>query len=164
VLDLTERKRSEQEAREAERRYHQMQLRLADANRVATVGHLSASIAHEVNQPLSGITINAGTCLRKLEADPPNLGIALEAARRIVRDGKRAAEVITRLRAIFARKEFSLQAMDLNDATREVIASCQSEFQRNTWSGTGLSFSRSSTTCCAMLWKQWATSARVPGS
>ena len=131
VLDLTERKRSEQEAREGERRYHQMQLRLADANRVATVGHLSASIAHEVNQPLSGITTNAGTCLRMLEADPPNLGIALEAARRIVRDGKRAAEVITRLRAMFAKKEFSLQAMDLNDATREVIALCQSEFQRN---------------------------------
>src|SRR6266850_3227666 len=74
---------------------------LAHVARVTTLGVLTASIAHEVNQPLSGIITNASTCLRMLAADPPNVDGARETARRSIRDGHRASEVITRLRAFF---------------------------------------------------------------
>jgi PAS domain S-box-containing protein len=104
---------------------------LAHVARVATLSALTASIAHEVNQPLSGIITNAGTCLRMLDADPANVGGARETARRTIRDCKRAADVIARLRALFSKKEFSLESFDLNEATREVIALSLSELQRN---------------------------------
>ena len=97
----------------------------SDLSRVAratTLGVLTASIAHEVNQPLSGILINAGACLRMLAADPPNLDGARETARRTIRDGNRAADVVKRLRALFGRKETLAEKLDLNEATREVIA------------------------------------------
>ena len=74
-------------------------------NRVTTMGELTASIAHEVNQPLSGIITNASTCLRMLAADPPNVEGARETARRTIRDGNRASDVITRLRALFTKKQ-----------------------------------------------------------
>jgi len=130
VVDLTERKRAEQEARDSERRNHEMQMRLADANRVSSAGHLSAAIAHEVNQPLSGILTNARTCLRLLERDDPDVETARVATSRIVRDGNRAAEVVARLRAMFARKAFTPLAMDINEVANEVIALCESEFRR----------------------------------
>jgi signal transduction histidine kinase len=96
-----------------------------------TMGQVAASIAHEVNQPLSGIIINASTCLRMLDADPPNLEGARETARRTIRDGNRAAEVITRLRALFSKKSAAFESFDLNDAAKEVIALSTSELQRN---------------------------------
>jgi signal transduction histidine kinase len=108
-----------------------MQMRLAEANRVASIGQLSASIAHEVNQPLAGIVTNASTSLRMLDADPPNIEGARRTAGRIIRDGNRAAEVITRLRALFSKKELPLEPMDLNQATREVIALAMSDLRRN---------------------------------
>jgi signal transduction histidine kinase len=92
---------------------------------------LTASMAHEVNQPLSGIITNASTCLRMLDVDPPNLDGARETARRTIRDGNRASDVITRLRALFSHKEFTLEPLDLNEATREVIALSLSELQRD---------------------------------
>jgi signal transduction histidine kinase len=92
---------------------------------------LTASIAHEVNQPLSGIITNANTCLRMLAADPPNIEGALETARRTIRDGNRASEVISRLRALFARKSTGTEPVDLNEATREVVALSVNELQRN---------------------------------
>jgi PAS domain S-box-containing protein len=131
VLDLTELKRAEQAARDSERRYHDVQMRLSDANRVASIGQLSASIAHEVNQPLSGVITNAGTSLRMLDAEPPNLEGARETARRIIRDGNRASDVITRLRALFSKKELTLEPVDLNEATREVIALSLSDLRTN---------------------------------
>jgi len=91
---------------------------------------LTASIAHEVNQPLSGIITNAGTCLRMLDADPPNVDGARQTAQRTIRDGHRAADVITRLRALFSKKNVSTELLDLNDAIREVIALSRSELQR----------------------------------
>jgi signal transduction histidine kinase len=99
--------------------------------RVTSLGALTASIAHEVNQPLAGIVTNAGTCLRALSADHLNLDSAREAARRIMRDGHRASEVITRLRALFSKKEVTAESVDLNDAAREVIGLCADELQRN---------------------------------
>ena len=105
-------------------------MELAHANRVATLGQLSASIAHEINQPLSGIITNASTGLRMLAADPPNIEGARETARRTIRDGNRAHEVIKRLRALFSKKDLTIEPVDLNEATREVIALSLSEFHR----------------------------------
>jgi PAS domain S-box-containing protein len=104
---------------------------LAHVARVTTLSALTASIAHEVNQPLSGIITNASTCLRMLDADPPNVEGARETVRRTLRDGNRASDVITRLRALFSRKEFTLESLDLNEATREVIALALSDLQRD---------------------------------
>jgi C4-dicarboxylate-specific signal transduction histidine kinase len=92
---------------------------------------LTASIAHEVNQPLSGIITNAGTCLRMLAAAPPNVDGARETARRTIRDGNRASDVITRLRALFSKKNATAESVELNEATREVIALSLSELQRS---------------------------------
>jgi PAS domain S-box-containing protein len=104
---------------------------LAYVARVATVSTLTASIAHEVNQPLSGIVTNAATCLRLLDADPPNIEAARETARRTIRDGHRASEVITRVRALFSNRQFTLEPLDLNAAIEEVIALSKGELQRN---------------------------------
>ena len=104
---------------------------LAHVTRVMSLGALTASIAHEVNQPLSGIITNASTCLRMLDADPPNVDGARETARRTIRDGHRASDVISRLRALFSRKDMATELVDLNEATREVIALALCELQRN---------------------------------
>jgi PAS domain S-box-containing protein len=104
---------------------------LAHVARVKSLGVLTASIAHEVNQPLSGIITNASTCLEMLAADPPDVEGARETARRTIRDGNRAADVIKRLRALFSKKETTLESMDLNEAAREVIALLRSELQRS---------------------------------
>jgi signal transduction histidine kinase len=104
---------------------------LARVARVTSLGALTASIAHEVNQPLSGIMTNASTCLRMLAADPPNIDGARETARRTIRDGNRASDVITRLRALFAKKDATTESVDLNEATREVIALSLGELQRS---------------------------------
>jgi signal transduction histidine kinase len=98
---------------------------------VTSLGVLTASIAHEVNQPLSGIITNAGTCLRMLAADPPNIEGARETAKRTIRDGNRASELVTRLRALFSKKESTTEPVDLNEATQEVIALSLSELRRN---------------------------------
>jgi PAS domain S-box-containing protein len=102
---------------------------LSHMARVTTLGALTASIAHEVNQPLSGIITNASTCLRMLAADPPNIEGALATARRTIRDGNRASEVIKRLRALFTRKQPRFEPVDLNDAALEVLALSSSELR-----------------------------------
>jgi C4-dicarboxylate-specific signal transduction histidine kinase len=107
-----------------------LQMDLAHANRIATMGQLSASIAHEINQPLAGIITNASTCQRMLATDPPNLDVARETLRRTIRDGNRASEVITRLRSMFSKKEATIEAVDLSESTREVIALALSELQK----------------------------------
>jgi PAS domain S-box-containing protein len=118
------------ESMEAEEALNKARSELAHVARVTTVSALTASIAHEINQPLSGIITNAGTCLRMLAADSPDIDGARETARRTIRDGNRASDVITRLRALFSKKEFALESLDLNDATREVIALSLSDLQR----------------------------------
>ena len=104
---------------------------LAQVSRATTLSALTASIAHEVNQPLSGIVTNAGTCLRMLDAVPPDIAGARETARRTIRDGNRASDVITRLRAMFSKRQLTLEPLDLNEATREVIALSSNDLQRN---------------------------------
>ena len=100
-------------------------MQLAHANRVATLGQLSASIAHEINQPLAGVITNASTGLRMLTADPPNIEGARKTARRTIRDGNRANE-----RALFGKKDLTIEPVDLNEAAREAIALSLSELQR----------------------------------
>lgn len=104
---------------------------LAHVTRVMSLGALTASIAHEVNQPLSGIITNASTCLRMLDADPPNVAGARETSRRTIRDAHRASDVVTRLRALFGHKQVAVELVDLNEITNEVIALLRSELQRN---------------------------------
>jgi PAS domain S-box-containing protein len=125
--DTTETKRLQDE----QRRYHAIQLELAHANRIATLGQLSASIAHELNQPLTGVITNCATCLRMLTSAPMNLDGAREAVRRTMRDGNRASDVIARLRALFNKKESASEQVDLNEATREVIALSSEEIRKS---------------------------------
>jgi len=124
IVDMHDWKRAQEELRNT-------QAELAHMARVMTMGELTASIAHEINQPLSGIITNASTCLRMLAADPPNVDGARETARRTIRDGNRASDVITRLRALFSKKDSSTESVDLNEATREVIALSSTTLQKN---------------------------------
>ncbi|MGZ7033017.1 MAG: PAS domain S-box protein, partial [Thermoanaerobaculia bacterium] len=124
VQDVTSLRRSEEAL-------GKVRSELAHVARASSLGTLTASIAHEVNQPLCGVVTNASTCLRMLDADPPNIDGARETARRMIRDGHRASEVITRLRALFSNKGGPLESVDINEATREVIALSRSELQRN---------------------------------
>lgn len=119
------------ESKIAEEALNDARSELAHVSRVTTMSALTASIAHEVNQPLAGIITNAGTCLRMLDADPANLDGARETARRTIRDANRAADVVARLRALFSKRDFTLEPLDLNEATREVIALSSSDLQRN---------------------------------
>jgi PAS domain S-box-containing protein len=119
------------ESKVAEEALDRARSELAHVARVTTLNALTASIAHEINQPLAGIVTNASTCLRMLNGDPPNVDGARETARRTIRDGNRASDVITRLRALFSKKEFTLEPVDLNEATREVIALSMTDLQRN---------------------------------
>ncbi|HEX3353620.1 MAG TPA: PAS domain S-box protein [Terriglobales bacterium] len=124
VQDVTARRLAE-EARDKARS------ELAHVARVMGLGTLTASLAHELNQPLAGIITNASTCMRMLATDPANIDGARETARRTIRDGNRASEVITRLRALYAKKEPVTDSVDLNEATRDVLALSSSELQRS---------------------------------
>jgi PAS domain S-box-containing protein len=124
VVDMHDWRQAQEELRHA-------QEKLAYMMRVTTMGELTASIAHEVNQPLSGIMTNAGTCLRMLAAVPPDVAGASETMRRTIRDAHRASEVIVRLRALFSGQELTAESMDLNEATREVIALSMDDLQRH---------------------------------
>jgi signal transduction histidine kinase len=124
IQDVTER-------RLAEEALGEVRSELAHVARVTSLGALTASIAHEVNQPLLGIITNASTCLRMLAANPPNIDGARETARRTIRDGNRASDVITRLRALFSKKDVTNEPVDLNEATREVITLLRSELQKS---------------------------------
>ena len=104
---------------------------LARVNRVMIMGEMTASIAHEVNQPLTGIVANAGTCLRYLAAEIPDLEEVREYLGFIVRDGKRAAEVIRRIRSLVRRVPGRREHLDVNESILEVIALSQNELQRN---------------------------------
>ena len=104
---------------------------LAHVARLATLNTMTASIAHEVSQPLSGILTNANTCIRMLAADPPNLSGAAETARRAIRDANRASDIVKRVRAMFSRRAPTTELVDLNDLAREVIALSAGELQRS---------------------------------
>jgi len=122
VQDVTDRKLAEEGLDRARRE-------LAHVARATALSALTASIAHEVNQPLAGIIANATTCLRSLAADPPNIEGAKAAAQRAIRDGNRASDVILRLRALFSRRPVETEPVDLNEAARETLLLSASELQ-----------------------------------
>jgi PAS domain S-box-containing protein len=119
------------EHRLAEDALSKLRSELAHMSRVTTLGTLTASIAHEVDQPLAGIMTNASTCLRMLATDPPNIDGARTTTRRIIRDGNRASEVIARLRTLFSKKATTIEPIDINEATLEIITLSLSELQRD---------------------------------
>jgi PAS domain S-box-containing protein len=131
VLDLTERKRAEAEARNSERRYREAQMELAHANRVATLGQLTASIAHEVNQPIAATVTNAHAALRWLGAQPPDLEEVRQALGRIVKDGNRAGDVTNRLRGLIKKAPTRDDEVEINEAIREVVALTHGEAVKN---------------------------------
>jgi PAS domain S-box-containing protein len=126
AVDVTERKRAEKERE----RLRQAQADLAHANRVTTMGELTASIAHEVNQPIAASLTNAKTCLRWLAGDSPNLEEAREAAMRIVQDQARAAEIVRRIRLLFKNATSQRELVDINEIIREMVVLLRGETTR----------------------------------
>jgi PAS domain S-box-containing protein len=122
--DITERRQTQESLQQA-------QANLARVNRVMLVGEMTASVAHEVNQPIAAAVTNASACLRWLAAQPPDMEKARQALERIIRDGRRAGEVIGRIRALVKQVPPRTTPFDLNDAILEVIALTQSELQRS---------------------------------
>ena len=125
-IDVTERKRADEERE----RLRQAQADLVHVNRVTTMGELTASLAHEVNQPIAAAITNANTCMRWLAADTPNLEEARAAAMRIVKDGTRAAEIIKRVRLLFKKGTPERELVDLNEVVRDMIVLLRSEATR----------------------------------
>jgi PAS domain S-box-containing protein len=128
VIDVTERKRAEEERE----RLRQAHAELARVNRVTTMGELTASLAHEVNQPIAAAVTNANTCLRWLAGDAPNLEEARAAAMRIVKDGTRAAEIISRIRLLFKKGTPQRELVNVNEVIREMIVLLRNEATRYT--------------------------------
>ncbi len=124
VLDLTERKK-------AEATLGEMQKQLEHANRVATLGQLTASIAHEVNQPIAATVTNAQAGLRWLRVDPPDLDEVRQTLDRIVRDGVRAGAVVQRIRSLSKKAPTHRDPVDINAAAREVIELTGGEAMKN---------------------------------
>jgi PAS domain S-box-containing protein len=131
VLDLSEQKRAERDRKTAEEAAQRMQAELAHITRVTTLGELTASLAHEISQPLAAVVTNANAGMRWLSGDSPNLAEAQEAIRRIARDGKRAGDVIARVRALFKKTPAAKELADINEIIQEVLAVTQYEVQRN---------------------------------
>jgi signal transduction histidine kinase len=127
VLDLTERKNAEENLRESERRYREAQAELAHVTRVTTLGELTASIAHEVNQPLAGVVANAEACLGWLDRETLDLNEARRSVEWIIEDGNRAGEVIRRVRALATKTNSQKAPLDVNHAVNEAIALVQRE-------------------------------------
>ena len=130
VLNLTDQKKAQAAARESDRRYGEVELELAHANRVATMGQLSASIAHEINQPIGAAITFAQAGSSWLRTEPPNLEEARQAFNLIVESGIRASEVIDRIRALVKKTPARKDILEVNEAILEVIALTRGEMSR----------------------------------
>jgi len=124
-------RKAEAEARESEQRYRKAQLELAHANRVATIGQLTASIAHEVNQPITAAVTYALAARRWLNAEPPSFHEVDDALSLIVKEGNRAGDVVGRIRALIKKAPVRKDAVAINDAILEVIAFTRTEAANN---------------------------------
>jgi PAS domain S-box-containing protein len=131
ILDLSERKRMETEARESERRYREVQMELAHANRVTTMGQLTGSIAHEVNQPIAATVISAQAALRWLGRQPPDLDEVRQLLAQIVSNGTRAGEIIHRIRALIKKALAQQDVLAINGPIREVIELTRTEAMKS---------------------------------
>jgi PAS domain S-box-containing protein len=131
VLDLSEQKRAEEAFRRSQAHLAEAQAELAHVTRVTTLGELTASIAHEISQPLAAVVTNADASLRWLSGDSPDLDEARDAIRRITRDGRRAGSVISQMRSLFKKAGTTKDRLDLNEAIEEVVVLTESETRRN---------------------------------
>jgi PAS domain S-box-containing protein len=131
VLDLSERKRAEAEARDSERRYREVQMELAHANRVAMMGQLTAAIAHEINQPIGATITYANAALSWLRAQPPNWEEIRQALGFIVESGVRAGEVIDRSRTLVKKAPPQKDRVEINEAILEILALVRTEIAKN---------------------------------
>jgi PAS domain S-box-containing protein len=131
VVDLTERKRAEVAARDSERRYREVEMELAHANRVAAMGQLSASIGHEVNQPIAAAVTNARAALRWLSAESPDLEEVRQALGRIVKNGVHASDIIGRIHAFLKKIPAQKDLLKINDAVLEVTALTRGELTKS---------------------------------
>jgi C4-dicarboxylate-specific signal transduction histidine kinase len=122
-MDITERKRAEEERE----RLHQLQADLARINRVTTMGELTASLAHEIKQPISAAITNADTCLRLLAREVPNIEEAQEAAKRTVKAATRVAETISRVRSMFQKDAPQQELVDINEMIQEMVMLLRNE-------------------------------------
>jgi PAS domain S-box-containing protein len=130
VLDLSEQKRAERQAEDARERLRQSQADLAHVTRVTTLGELAASLAHEIKQPLTGASMNAGTCVRAITSEVPNLEIGRLAASRIGKDLKRATDIVARIESLFKKQPLPHAAVALNGTIQEMLAILRSEATR----------------------------------
>ena len=156
--DISERKLAEETLREKDDALQMARTELARVSRLTTLGELTASIAHEVNQPIGAMATNAAACARWLAAKPPDMAEARAALQNIVADGKRAGEVIGRIRALTKRQAPRMELLDVNRKVREVLAFAEHELKTHdivlrassprscpAWRGTACSCSR----CCS---------------
>lgn len=127
VLDLSEQKRAERQANEAGERLRQAQADLAHVTRVTTLGELAASLAHEIKQPLTGASMNAGTCVRAITSEVPNLEIGRLAASRIGKDLKRATDIVARIESLFKKQPIPHEPVALSATIQEMLAILRSE-------------------------------------
>ncbi len=125
VLDMTDRKRAEEKLRASEQRFVEAQMELAHVTRVTTLGELTASIAHEVNQPLAAVAANAEACLRWLDRATPDLNAARRSVAWIIDDNNRAGQVIRRVRALAKKTDIEKVPLDVSDIVKEVAALVQ---------------------------------------
>jgi C4-dicarboxylate-specific signal transduction histidine kinase len=131
ITGLMEVKRRVEESRtRAQEALRQAQSDLARVNRVATMGELTASLAHEVNQPIAAAVTDANTCLRWLARDQPNLEEARQAASRVIKDATRAAQIINRIRSVFKKSTAERTLVDVNEVIHEMIMLLRSEATR----------------------------------
>src|ERR1700757_394060 len=131
VLDLTEQKRAQEKLQEAQQTLYATQVELARVSRLTTMGELAASIAHEVNQPLTAITNNGNACLRLLEKQSLAPDVLSRALEEIVADGTRASAVIARIRAFIKKAPAEMNTLNMNEVIQEVLALAGNELRKN---------------------------------
>ena len=125
--DITDRKRTEQERE----RSYRLQADLAHINRVTTMGELTASLAHEINQPIAAAVTNANTCVRWLAGESPDIEEARDAAKRMVKDANRAAEIIRRIRLLFKKSALQHELLNVNEVVNEIVVLLRGEAMRS---------------------------------